>query len=170
MIWVSMVILFMSCQSRDVNQVDMFSVSDFNENKISNPYIVISRDSIPLVKATSEILIKNEKSDAMLRGKVKADFFDEDGLHISQLISDSARIDQKTNNLYAYGNVQVISDDSVKLFSNSILWDNHYNLITSHDSVMFTSSENDTMYGIGFESDMDLTKWKIKKPRGTRGK
>ena len=29
------------------------------------------------------------------------------GLHISQLTSDSAYIDQKTNNLYAYGNVIV---------------------------------------------------------------
>ena len=70
--------------------------------------------------------------------------------------------------MHAYGDVKVISDDSVKLFSNSILWDNHYKLITSHDSVMFTSSDNDTMYGVGFESDMDLTKWKIKKPRGIK--
>ena len=93
--------------------------------------------------------------------------FDEQGLHISQLTSDSAHIDQKTNNPHAYGNVRVISDDSVKLFSNSILWDNHYKLITSHDSVMFTSSNNDTMYGVGFESDMDLTKWKIYKPTGS---
>jgi len=33
---------------------------------------------------------------------------------------------------------------------------------------MFTSSNNDTMYGVGFESDMDLTKWKIKKPHGVK--
>ena len=62
----------------------------------------------------------------------------------------------------------MVSNDSVKLFSNSILWDNHYELITSRDSVTFTTSSGDTMHGIGFESDMDLTKWKIKKPRGIR--
>ena len=28
------------------------------------------------------------------------------------------------------------------------------------------SREGDTMYGVGFESDMDLTKWKIYKPTG----
>jgi len=170
MIWVIMLFLVISCSSPDFSNLDIKGVSDFNESEIGNPHILISRENIPLVKATSEILIKNEQSNAVLKGLVKADFFDEEGVHISQLTSDSAYIDQKTNNLHAYGNVKVISDENVKLFSNSILWDNHYKLITSHDSVMFTSSSNDTMYGVGFESDMDLTEWKIKKPRGTKGK
>jgi len=169
MIWVSILILLSSCSSPDIAQIDIQGISDFNDNKIISPRIVISRGNIPLVKATSKILIKNEQSDAILKGLVEANFFNEEGLHISRLTSDSAHIDQRTNNLHAYGNVKVISDDSVKLFSNSILWDNHYKLITSHDSVMFTSASNDTMHGIGFESDMDLTKWKIKKPRGTKG-
>ena len=169
MIWVFALILFTSCNSIDDISVEIQGIGDFNENEIENPRIVISRADIPLINATSRTLVKNEQSNAVLKGSVKADFFDEEGMHISQLTSDSAHIDQKTNNLHAYGNVKVISDDSVKLFSNSILWDNHYKLITSHDSVMFTSSNNDTMYGVGFESDIDLTQWKIKKPRGTKG-
>jgi hypothetical protein len=52
------------------------------------------------------------------------------------------------------------------LYANSILWDNQYKIIESKDSVMFTTIEGDTMYGVGFESDMDLTKWKIYKPNG----
>ena len=169
MIWMILFILLMSCNSVEDVRLDIKGVSDFNENEISNPSIVISRENVLLVKATSNILVKNQKSNAILKGLVKADFFNEEGNHISQLTSDSAHIDHKTNNLHAYGNVKVVSDDSVKLFSNSILWDNHYKLITSSDSVMFTSSEKDTMYGVGFESDMDLSKWKIKKPRGSKG-
>ena len=38
--------------------------------------------------------------------------------------------------------------------------------MTSNDSVMFTNSFKDTMYGIGFESDIDLTHSKIFKPFG----
>ena len=68
--------------------------------------------------------------------------------------------------MLAYGNVKVISGDSLKLFSNSILWDNQYKLITSNDSVTFTTTFNDTMYGIGIESDVDLTHSKILKPHG----
>lgn len=167
--WIILIILFMSCNSVDDIDIDIQGVDDFNENEIDNPRIIITRENVPLVRATSDILIKNNQSNAVLRGLVKADFFNDEGLHISRLTSDSAHIDHKTNNLRAYGNVKVVSDDSVKLFSNSILWDNHYKLITSHDSVMFTSSDNDTMYGVGFESDMDLTEWKIKKPRGVKG-
>jgi lipopolysaccharide assembly outer membrane protein LptD (OstA) len=170
MIWVIMLIVFFSCNSRDIQQTDIQGVEDFNNNEIENPYIVITRENVPLVKASSRFLVKDENADAVLKGLVKADFFDDNGIQISQLTSDSAHIDQRTNNLYAYGNVKVVSDDSVKLFSKSILWDNHYKLITSNDSVMFTSADNDTMYGVGFESDMDLTKWKIKKPRGVSGK
>lgn len=169
MIWISLLILFVSCNSIEDVSVDIQGIEDFNDNVIKNPYIAISRKDVPLVKATSRILIKNEQSNAILRGSVKANFFNDEGIYISQLVSDSAHIDNKTNNLHAYGNVRVVSEDSVKLFSNSILWDNHYKLITSHDSVMFTTSNNDTMYGVGFESDMDLTKWKIKKPRGSKG-
>ena len=170
MIRIAILVLIMGCEPQSVTEIEIPGIEDFDNNKIMNPYIVISRRSIPLVKATSKVLIKNDNSDAILKGSVKADFFDDSGVHISQLRSDSANIDQKTNNLYAYGNVKVVSDDSVKLFSKSILWDNHYKLITSHDSVMFTSSDQDTMYGVGFESDMDLKKWKIKKPRGISGK
>ena len=168
MIWLISFIFFISCHSSEDIDYDIPSVAEFNENEIGSPRITITRENVPIVRAISEILIKNESSNAVLRGSVKADFFDEEGIHTSQLTSDSAHINQKTNNLHAYGNVRVISDDSVKLFSNSILWDNHYKLIISHDSVMFTSSNNDTMYGVGFESDMDLTKWKIKKPRGVK--
>ena len=55
-----------------------------------------------------------------LIGNVKANFFDKNGVHISSLTSDSAYIDQRTNNLRARGNVIVVADnDSLKLFSNS---------------------------------------------------
>jgi len=31
---------------------------------------------------------------------------------------------------------------------------------------MITTGNNDTLYGIGFESDMNMERWKILKPRG----
>ena len=163
-----LLIFFFGCKSSNDIQEEIPDVRNFNENEIEMPIITITREGLPVVRAISNQLVKNQTSNATLKGDVKADFFNDEGRHMSRLISDSAHIDQRTNNLHAYGNVKVISDDSVKLFSNSILWDNHYKLITSNDSVMFTSSNKDTMYGVGFESDMDLTKWKIKKPRGVK--
>ena len=39
-------------------------------------------------------------------------------------------------------------------------------MIIAEDSVMFTTADGDTLYGVGFESDMDLERWKISRPFG----
>jgi len=87
-------------------------------------------------------------------------------LHRRPLYSDSAIVESFSNNLRAFGNVKVVSDSGYTLFSDKIYWNNQYKLVTSDDSVMFTNSYRDTMYGVGFESDVDLTRSKIFKPFG----
>ena len=163
------IIFILGCNSSDNVVEKLPSISDFYEHEVGTPAITITRDGVSLVKATSNILVKNKSSNAILQGNVEADFFNEEGLLISTLTSDSAYIDQNTNNLHAYGNVVVVSsNDSVRLESNSILWDNHYELITSQEFVKFTSSSGDKLTGVGFESDMDLSQWRIKKPKGVK--
>ena len=158
-------ILLMGC-SESPEEVARRNTSMFNENEIENPKIIISRENTQIVKAVSNHLMKNGNEDALLTGEVKADFYNELGEHVSILFSDSAKINQLTNNLFATGNVHVESDSGFTLYANTIMWDNQYKLIESKDSVMFTTIQGDTMYGVGFESDMDLTKWKIYKPIG----
>jgi lipopolysaccharide assembly outer membrane protein LptD (OstA) len=158
-------ILFMGCTETGEDMVRRDS-SMFNENEIENPKIIISRENIRIVKATSKHLMKNGNEDALLTGDVKANFYNDLGEHVSILYSDSAKINQRTNDLWATGNVYVESDGGFTLYTNTILWDNQYKVIESKDSVMFTTTLGDTMYGVGFESDMDLTKWKIYKPTG----
>ena len=60
----------------------------------------------------------------------------------------------------------ITADSGYTLFTDRLHYDNQYKLITSNDSVTFTTTFNDTMYGIGFESDVDLTHSKILKPHG----
>ena len=38
--------------------------------------------------------------------------------------------------------------------------------MSTEDSVMITTLEKDTLYGVGFESDSDLENWKILNPSG----
>ena len=160
------VLIFLMGCAETGEEVARKNTSMFNENEIENPEIIISRENTRIVKAVSKHLMKNGNEDALLTGNVKADFYNELGEHVSILYSDSAKINQRTNNLRATGNVHVESDSGFTLYANSILWDNQYKIIESKDSVMFTTTEGDTMYGVGFVSDMDLTKWKIYKPNG----
>ena len=131
------------------------------DNEIKNPKINIYQQHNMVVQSTSNKLLKNDGEDATLVGNVIAKFFNDDGNYISTLYSDSAIVENISNNLRAYGNVKVISDSGYTLLSDQINWDNQYKLITSKDSVTLTDKSNTTVMGVGFESDMDLTNYKI---------
>ena len=158
-------LLALSC-SGDTKLPSSGSSDDFIDNEIYDAKITLYRTGKILVQSESDYLFKNEGEDALLVGNVVSDFFNDDGEHMSKLHSDSAYIQQETNNLLAIGNVVVVSDSGYTLLTERLHYDNQYKLITSNDSVTFTTTFNDTMYGIGFESDVDLTHSKILKPHG----
>ena len=136
------------------------------ETEIWNPLIILTRKDKKLITAKSEKLNKNKNESALLIGNVEIDFFNYAGEHISILYSDSARINESNNDLRANGNVYVVSDSGYTLVTHQIIWDNSYKMIVAEDSVMFTTSDGDTLYGVGFESDADLEEWRIFKPFG----
>ena len=131
------------------------------DNEIFNPKINIFQDKHLAVSSHSDRLIKDDGKDAILIGNVVSNFFNEEGRRITTLYSDSAIVENFSNNLKALGNVTVISDSGFTLKSNEILWNNQYKLITSKDSILLTDQSNNKIRGVGFESDMDLTNYKI---------
>ena len=131
------------------------------DNEIFNPKINIFQDKYLAVSSISDRLIKDDGKDAILIGNVVSDFFNEEGKHITTLYSDSAIVENISNNLKAFGNVTVVSDSGFTLKSNEILWNNQYKLITSKDSILLTDQSNNKIRGVGFESDIDLTNYKI---------
>ena len=164
-IYLMMVLPLVSCSSRGESD-NSESTEELMENEIWNPFIILSREENKIVTAKSDKLYKKSSEMALLVGNVEADFFNELGDHRSILYSDSARINELSNNLHANGNVFVVSDSGYTLTTSKILWDNRYRMIIAEDSVMFTTTDGDTLYGVGFESDMDLERWKISRPFG----
>jgi len=161
---------FPACTHENNSGSDGISSSDIKENIITNPIIVMSNENRTTAKTRSDLLEKDNNDFALLTGNVITDIFDDHGWHSSTLYSDSARINEQSNNFEAFGNVSVISDSGLTLHTKCLNWDNTYKLITSNDSVMFTTKNQDTLYGIGFTSDMDLSHWKILEPTGVSGR
>ena len=159
-IWLLTAVLLLACRSKVEDNSRSDSI-ELTQNEIWNPVIILSREEDKIVEAKSEKLYKNNNADALLVGNVEVDFFNEVGQHISILYSDSVWINEQNNNLRANENVHVVSDSGYTLTTNEILWDNRYKMIVAEDSVMFTTTEGDTLHGVGFESDMDLEQWKI---------
>jgi len=111
------------------------------------------------------IAFYNEQGKTFLRDSIHADFFDRNGLHNSTLTADSGIVFSQTNNLIAYGEVQVVSDSGVVLETQELQWDNEKQKIISEVAVRF-STQTDTLLGDSFISDPDLTDYEIKNARG----
>lgn len=161
-----LLLVLLACSPHDLNSSSGKSTNLFKDHEIWSPRIIISRGEQVVITSTAEKLTKNNNENAILSGHVVTDFFNESGEHVSVLFSDTTAINESNNNFESYGHVIVESDSGLTLTTSRIVWDNRYRVVTSKDSVMFTTSLQDTIYGVGFESDMDLTNWRIDKPTG----
>lgn len=105
----------------------------------------------------------------LLDQTVDADFYNNKEIYTSNLKSDVAEIDEAKDFLIAIGNVIVISDSGVTLFTDTLSWNNVEEQIFTDDSVIFITDQSDTLYGVGFKSDLELNNWEILKPTGVFG-
>ncbi|MGY8780135.1 MAG: hypothetical protein ACKVJJ_00565, partial [Fidelibacterota bacterium] len=95
-----------------------------------------------------------------------ADFFNEEEIYTTNLKSEIAEVEEDRDYLIAIGNVIVVSDSGVTLFTDTLSWDNVKERVFTEGSVVFITEQQDTLYGIGFESDVELNNWRILKPTG----
>jgi LPS export ABC transporter protein LptC len=69
-------------------------------------------------------------------------------------------VNESTYDLRAEGDVVVVSDDSTKLRSERLFWDNKRRLIHTPEFVTVTSPR-ENVQGHGFESDQRLRNYRI---------
>lgn len=91
--------------------------------------------------------------------------FYEEGQHNATLTSDSGEIHGGGNNLTAIGSVVIRSDSGLSMFTEKIFWDDANQKIIADGFVTMASGE-DTLNGYEFESNKDLTNWKMKNAFG----
>ena len=97
---------------------------------------------------------------------VEVDFFNRYGDHTSHLTSNAGEYHENTEDVIGIGNVVVVSDSGTTLHTERLRWDQRREKILSDTVVMVTTTAQDTLYGIGFESEPDLSQWIIQQPWG----
>ncbi|MCU0330782.1 MAG: LPS export ABC transporter periplasmic protein LptC [Candidatus Kapabacteria bacterium] len=109
------------------------------------------------------------RQETTVQGNVVVDFYSKtSGRRIARLTADSAHIDDRTKMMRAIGNVIVVSDSSQTTLSTpSMLWDSHRERLSSTEAVRIVTP-NESIDGIGFESDQALTDYRIFKVRGAQ--
>ena len=159
-------ILFLaSCSKND--SLDEIS-KDVHDQLSTSVEITLTKKGNITATINSEILKKNNQSLQLeLYDNVNVNLFDENFEHKSLIKSQSAIVNEKENRMKAYGNVIVTSNDGKILMTDSLSWDNNSDKIYTNSNLEFITSDTDTLYGTGFESNIDLTDWNILKPRGS---
>ena len=98
----------------------------------------------------------NERQYILLDQDVDADFFNEEEVYTTNLKSRIAEVEEERDFLIAIGDVVVVSDSGVTLFTDTLSWDNLREKVYTENSVVFITESQDTLYGVGFESDVEL--------------
>ena len=124
---------------------------------------IASLKELSEIQKTANSKFKKIINTSILDEKVDADFYSTEERHMSNLKSEMAYVygDTKKDSMLAIGNVVVVSDSGVTLFTDSLLWNSIDSLITTDDTVMFITENNDTLKGVGFQSNADLTHYKF---------
>ena len=167
LVWVIVFFLLIhGCSKESLNE-ELSKGVDFPDQESWGVTIILTDSSIERARVKSGHLEKyNQKQHILLDENVEVDFFDKNQKHVAVLNSYKAEVDQKTNNMKAVGNVIAISDSGITLYTDTLYWNAKNEKMSSKDSVMITTLEKDTLYGVGFESDSNFENWKILNPSG----
>ncbi len=158
---------FISCNTPVVNENQYEELVDHPDHESWDVRITITNAGIKRAYIEADYLEQyNDKNFILLKKNVNIDFQDANEKRISNLSADKAEINERTNFLLAINNIIIESDSGVTLFTDTLSWDNVQEIIFTDDSVMITTETNDTLFGIGFESDVNMEHWTILKPRG----
>jgi LPS export ABC transporter protein LptC len=108
-------------------------------------------------------------STTILNGDVRLEYFSKSsGKRLSILTADNASIDDKSKDMFAKGNVVVLSDSAkVTLSTTSLAWSNQKQIIYTNDYITI-KTPTETINGYGFESNLDLSNYKIYKVSGIK--
>ncbi len=131
-----------------------------------NSQIYIDTEGRRAIVARADYLAQyDENQEIELIGNVKLDFFNPSGEHVSYLTTDTGLVHQNHKWLEARHHVVVVSDSGLTLKTDRLKWFESKNRIQTDRPITLTT-DLDTLYGVGFESDANLENWTIRKPTG----
>ena len=161
--------LFFSCK-KEVTPGSSIK-SEIDNVIYGNPLVIeITKSEKNIIIINADTLLRYNQGNTTLYGDVYADLFDKKGVKTSMMFSDTAIVYPYSDSMKAFGNVLIESLKGHKLFTDEIVLFNNTNLVKSNKDIMFTSNNNDTLYGKGFWSNFDMSNSQIQSPKGSMSK
>lgn len=116
-----------------------------------------------------ESVIDENRRATIMRGGVTVDLFTKDGSSVAaRLTSDSLVVDDRSRDMTAYGNVKI--DGKLRpltMTTTKLTWVHSTARVQTIEPVHI-ETPSETIDGIGFESNQDLSFYRISQVRGIR--
>lgn len=104
------------------------------------------------------VYLKN--NETLLDSNLKVDFFNRAGQKTTTLTAKRGRVDENTDNLFAYDSVVAVNDSGIVITSSEMMWRNKDRKIVS-DKYVTIVSPAERIEGYGFETDQSLRNYVI---------
>jgi LPS export ABC transporter protein LptC len=166
-------LLFFGCNEKRTDAKKVSDVVDYSvlPDQISWDVEVSFIDSsfTKAILKARRARIFQKRQETLLDSFVHVDFISRTTNNVETVLtSDSARIDDKTRNMLATGHVVVVSlTKNTRLETSVLNWDNKTQKLFSTEFVKVISPK-ETIQGWGFESDQNLSYYKIFKVSGVQ--
>jgi len=98
---------------------------------------------------------------------VKVDFFESSGKKYSTLLCDSGYVNQNTNDMRAFGHVDIRTEEGVHVEAPELQFWNLQQKITSAALVKVTDAKGSVVTGTGFDSDVKVEHYRVGKVNAT---
>ncbi len=141
-------------------KVALISSEDLPDQESHNAKITFTEEGkLKAILYSDTIQVFSEKRETDLKN-VKIIFFDENEKQTSSITSEKGKIDDRTQDMYAIGNVVAVSDSGITLTTDELIWKNREKKIVT-DKFVKIKSNKEIIEGYGFESDQNLKNYTI---------
>ena len=151
-----------------VRDISTYQSSNFPVETIEDCEIIYSDSAQVRVILNAKELNRYTYDESYLEftNGVRMHFFNSEGKKESELVSDYAKLNEESNLMIAKNNVKIRNVDGDLLESDELIWNQETKEIYSDKFVKITT-EYEVIYGNGFVSNQNFTKYMIKNIKGT---
>ncbi|MFM8177624.1 MAG: LPS export ABC transporter periplasmic protein LptC [Candidatus Kapaibacterium sp.] len=165
-------LLFPACsdQEKAAQTVDMSTIEVEASNTVWNTDITFTDSMFTKARVHADrARLYAARQETILDSQVVAWFYGADGARLAELRCIRARVDNRTNSMYATGDVTIVSDvNGTRVEGVSMMWDNKTRKLSSRDYVKVVRTAEVIEGGVGFESDESMTNYRIFKVKGVK--
>ncbi|MGE5436212.1 MAG: LPS export ABC transporter periplasmic protein LptC [Syntrophothermus sp.] len=163
-IFIFSLLIFTGCEEEKVKPpISSLNVKEIPAQESWNSKVIFSDSGITkAILNTGHLRVFSESRETLLDQNIKVDFYNNEEVKTTTLTAKNGKVDDASQNLWAYDSVVVVNDSGVVIKTDELMWRNLDKKIVSDKYVKITSPV-ETIEGIGFESDQSLRNYVIYK-------